>query len=158
MLVRGDAFLVLDFALHIVDRIAGLDLQGDRLSGERLHEDLHASTETEDKVEGGLLLDIVIREGPAILELLAGEDEALLIRRDALLILDLALDVVNGVAGLDLESDGLASEGLEARAMVSDQKWRTDGRRRGHTFTKICMVVDKRYEVGKCFVVVVVGV
>jgi hypothetical protein len=34
-------------------------------------------------VEGGLLLDVVVREGAAILELLAREDQALLVRGDA---------------------------------------------------------------------------
>jgi hypothetical protein len=53
-------------------------------------------------VEGGLLLDVVVREGTAVLELLAGEDQALLVRRDTLLVLDLALDVVDSVGGLDL--------------------------------------------------------
>ena len=32
---------------------------------------------------------LVVREGAAVLELLAGKDEALLIRRDALLVLNL---------------------------------------------------------------------
>ena len=45
--------------------------------------------------------------------LLAGEDEALLIGRDALLVLDLGLDVVDGVGGLDVEGDGLARQGLD---------------------------------------------
>ena len=36
-----------------------------------------------------LLLDVVVRERAAILELLAREDEPLLVRRDALLVLDL---------------------------------------------------------------------
>jgi hypothetical protein len=39
-------------------------------------------------VESRLLLDVVVRKGAAVLELLAGEDEALLIRGDALLVLD----------------------------------------------------------------------
>ena len=52
-------------------------------------------------MEGRLLLDIVIREGPAVFKLLAGEDETLLVRRNTLLVLDLTLDVVNGVNGLD---------------------------------------------------------
>ena len=34
-------------------------------------------------MEGGLLLDVVVRESAALLELLAGEDEALLVRGDA---------------------------------------------------------------------------
>jgi hypothetical protein len=58
-------------------------------------------------VERGLLLDVVVGQGAAILQLLAGEDEALLVRRDAFLVLDLGLDIVDGVAALDLERDGL---------------------------------------------------
>ena len=48
-------------------------------------------------MEGGLLLDVVIGKGTAILKLLACEDQALLVRRNAFLILDLALDVVDGI-------------------------------------------------------------
>jgi len=56
-------------------------------------------------VEGRLLLDIVVRKGPTVLKLLAGEDETLLIRGDALLVLDLAFNIINRVAGLDFEGD-----------------------------------------------------
>ena len=59
------------------------------------------------------LLDIIIAQGAPILKLLAREDQPLLVRRDALLILDLGLDVVDRVAGLDFEGDGLAREGLD---------------------------------------------
>ena len=62
-----------------------------------LHEDLHTSTETEDKVQSGLLLDIVIRKSPAVFELFSSEDQTLLIGGDAFLVLDLGLDIVNGV-------------------------------------------------------------
>ena len=58
------------------------------------------------------LLDVVVAEGAAILELLAGEDETLLVWGNALLVLDLALHIVDGVRGLDLEGDGLARQGL----------------------------------------------
>ena len=50
---------------------------------------------------------------PAILELIASEDQSLLIRRNALLVLDLSLDVLDRVRGLHLEGDGLASQGLD---------------------------------------------
>ena len=40
LLVGRDALLVLDLGLHVVDRVRGLDLEGDGLAGERLHEDL----------------------------------------------------------------------------------------------------------------------
>ena len=61
-------------------------------------------------MEGALLLDVIVRQGAAILELLASKDQALLVRGNAFLILDLALDVIDGIRGLDLESDGLASD------------------------------------------------
>jgi hypothetical protein len=72
--------------------------------------DLHTTTQAEHKMEGRLLLDVVIGESTAILQLLAGEDKTLLVRRDSLLILDLRLNVVDGIAGLDLKSDGLAGD------------------------------------------------
>lgn len=61
-------------------------------------------------MQGRLLLDIVIREGTAILKLLASKDQALLVRRNALLVLDLGLDIVDGVAGLHLKGDSLAGD------------------------------------------------
>ena len=64
-------------------------------------------------MKGGLLLDVVVGEGPAVLKLLASEDQPLLVRGDALLVLDLGLDVLDGVGGLDLKGDGLASQGLD---------------------------------------------
>jgi hypothetical protein len=64
-------------------------------------------------VKGGFLLDVVVGQGPAVLQLLTSEDQALLIGRDTFLILDLRLDVIDGVAGLDLQGDGLASQGLD---------------------------------------------
>ena len=63
-------------------------------------------------MQSGLLLDVVVRESASILELLAGEDKALLVRGDALLVLDLRLHIVDSVRALDLESDGLARQGL----------------------------------------------
>ena len=58
-------------------------------------------------MECRLLLNVVIGQGAAILELLAGKDQALLVRRNAFLILDLALDIVDGIGGLYLEGDRL---------------------------------------------------
>jgi len=113
LLVRGDALLVLDLALHHVDGVRGLHLEGDGLAGQSLDEDLHTTTEAEHQVERRLLLDVVVRKSAAVLELLAREDKALLVRGDALLILDLALDHVDGVGALHLEGDGLARQRLD---------------------------------------------
>ena len=57
-------------------------------------------------------MDVVVGKGAAILELLSGKDKTLLIRGNSFLVLDLGLDVVNGVAWLDIKSDGLTSKGL----------------------------------------------
>jgi hypothetical protein len=73
---------------------------------------LLTTAETEHQVEGGLLLDVVVSKCASILELLASKDKPLLVRGDALLVLDLGLDVVNGVRRLHLKGDGLAGEGL----------------------------------------------
>jgi hypothetical protein len=46
-------------------------LRTGRLASEGLHEDLHTTTQAELQVNGGLLLDVVVRKGTAILNLLA---------------------------------------------------------------------------------------
>jgi hypothetical protein len=81
-------------------------------------------------MKGALLLDVVIRKGSPILELLPGEDETLLVGRNPgwersaadclgtkckdipLLILYLCLNVVDSIRGLDLEGDSLSGESL----------------------------------------------
>jgi hypothetical protein len=61
-------------------------------------------------MQGRFLLDVVVGQGATILKLLAGEDQALLVWGNALLVLDLALDIVDSVRGLNFERDGLASD------------------------------------------------
>ena len=63
-------------------------------------------------MKGGLLLDVVVREGTSVLQLLASEDQTLLVRGDSLLILDLGLDALDSIRALDLQGDGLTSQGL----------------------------------------------
>ena len=128
-----------------------------------LDKNLHAATQAEHQVERRLLLDVVVGQGAAVLKLLAGEDQALLVRRDAaaakldyltkkccknsrgaettrkaasgeadnsraeivarspLLVLDLRLHVLDGVAGLDLERNRLAGQGLQTTALVTER-------------------------------------
>ena len=113
LLVGRNTFLVLDLGLDVIDSVRGLDLESDGLARESLDEDLHSSTKTKDEMESALLLDVVIGKGSSVLKLLSGEDQALLIRGDTLLILDLGLDVVNGIRRLDLEGDSLSSQRLD---------------------------------------------
>jgi len=58
-------------------------------------------------------LDVVVRKSTAIFQLLAGEDQPLLVWRNAFLVLNFGLDILNGVRGLNLKSDGFASQGLD---------------------------------------------
>merc|ERR1711931_548769 len=64
-------------------------------------------------MQSRLLLDVVVGQSAAILELLASEDQPLLIWRNSFLVLNLGLDIFNGVGGLNLEGDGLASQGFD---------------------------------------------
>jgi len=134
----GTAFLCWAFASQSLDLAISIDLvvlehrqlgllalMLDLLGGgvDLLLALLGATTETEDQVEGGLLLDVVVGQGAAIFELLAGEDQALLVGWDSLLVLDLGLDIVNGVTGLDLEGDGLSGECLYKDLHVDGCRW-----------------------------------
>ena len=112
LLIWRNTFLVLDLGLDVLDGVGWLDIEGDGLTSESLDEDLHSTSESEDEMESGLLLDVVVAEGSAVLELLTSEDESLLIWRDTLLVLDLGLNVLDGVSWLNIKGDGLTSEGL----------------------------------------------
>ena len=64
-------------------------------------------------MESGLLLDVVVRESSAVFKLLSSEDETLLIWRDTFFILDLSLDIFNGVCWLNFKGDGFTGEGFD---------------------------------------------
>ena len=57
----------------------------------------HPPSQMEKKVQSRLLLDAVVREGAIALELLAREDESLLVGWDALPCLDLPLEMLHTV-------------------------------------------------------------
>lgn len=69
--------------------------------------------ETKHQMQSTLLLNVVIAQGASILQLLTRKDETLLIRRNALLVLDFGLDIVDSVGRLDVEGDGFAGEGFD---------------------------------------------
>merc|ERR1712193_81423 len=102
LLIGWNSFLVLDFGLDIVNRVAGLDVESNRLAGQGFDEDLHATTQAQNKMECGFFLNVVIGECTSILKLFACEDQALLIWWNSFLVLDFGLDIVNH-AGLDVE-------------------------------------------------------
>ena len=66
-----------------------------------VHKDLEkglcSAMETEDQVEGGLFLDVVVVQSAPILQLLSSGDKSLLVGGDAFLILDLGPRVIDGI-------------------------------------------------------------
>ena len=96
-----DKLLSTDFLVAIVG-----------LSQETLGRFDGTTTETKDQVKGGFLLNVVIGQGAAILQLLPSKNKTLLVGRNALLVLNLGFDIINGVGGLHLEGDCLARQCL----------------------------------------------
>ncbi len=75
-------------------------------------------------MKGRLLLDVVIGKSSTVLELFTSEDQPLLVRWDTLLVLDLGLDIVDGVGRLNLEGDGLTGEAKNRRKRQDERQWR----------------------------------
>ena len=90
-------------------------------------------------MKGRFLLNVVITQGTTVFELFTGENETLLIRRDTFLILDLLLDIVNGVRAVFINDELplLYSLFLCRRIYLSTSKVMVLPVR---VFTKICMV------------------
>merc|ERR1719188_1013838 len=121
LLVWGNSFLILDLGLDILDGVRGFNLQGDGLASQGLDEDLHTSSQSENQMQGTLLLDVVIRESSSVFQLLSSKDQSLLIWGNSFLVLDLGLDILDGVRRLDLKGDGFASQGLDENLHTSSQ-------------------------------------
>jgi len=110
LLIWWNTFLILDFSFDILNGVCWFNIKGDGFTSEGLDEDLHTSSKSEDQVESGLFLDVVIGEGSAVFELLTSKDESLLIWWDSFLVLDLSLNVFNGVCWLDIKGDCFSCE------------------------------------------------
>merc|ERR1711970_881532 len=121
LLIWRNTFLVLDLCLDILNSITRLHLQSDGLASQGLDKDLHTSSQSQDKMKGRLLLDVVVRQSSSIFQLLSSKDQSLLIWRNTFLVLDLCLNILNGITRLYLQSDGLASQGLDKDLHTSSQ-------------------------------------
>ena len=62
LLVWGNAFFILNLGLHIFNSVWGLHFQSDGFACQGLHRDLHATSQTQNKMEGGLSLGVVVRQ------------------------------------------------------------------------------------------------
>ena len=114
LLVWGDALLVLDLGFDVPNGARNPDFERDGLASEDLDKDLHTTIQSKHQVKGRPVLDVAVPQSTTFLvELLASKDQALLVWGDALLVLDLGLDIFNGVRSFDYESEGLACEGVD---------------------------------------------
>ena len=86
-----------------------------------------SSSQSQDQVKGRFLLDVVIAESAAIFQLLSGKNQSLLVWGDSLLVLDLGLDVIDGVGWFDIESDGLTGKSLDKNLSKRIQTSREKG-------------------------------
>jgi len=142
LLVRRDAFLVLDLGLHVFDGVRRFHFQRDGLAGQGLDENLHSSAQAQDQMQRAFLLDVVIGQCATIFQLFTyrkmdkefmlidgkakrrkctGKNQALLVRRDALFILDLRLHVLDRVRRFHFQRDGLAGQGLHKNLHATSQ-------------------------------------
>merc|ERR1719481_1524851 len=55
----------------------------------------HPTPQPQHKVQGGLLLYVVVRQCSAILQLLPSKDETLLVRRNSFLVLNFSFHILN---------------------------------------------------------------
>lgn len=73
---------------------------------------LATTSQSQHQVQSRFLLNIVIGQRSAVFQLLSGKNQTLLIRGNALLVLDLRLNVFDGVGWLHVQRDCLTREGL----------------------------------------------
>jgi hypothetical protein len=113
LLIWWDTFFVLDLCLDVFDGVCWFNIKSDGFSSKGFDEDLHTTSKSEDEMEGRFLLDVVVGESSSILKLLSSEDESLLIWRNTFFVLDLGLDVLDGVCWFNIKSDGFTGKGLD---------------------------------------------
>ena len=85
-------------------------VEGERAADFLDNINLYASSQSQYQVERRLLLNVVVGQRPAVFQLFACEYQALLIGWNALFLLYLLLDVLDGVVRLHLECDSLSSQ------------------------------------------------
>jgi len=74
---------------------------------------LRTSSQTQDKMQRRLFLDIIVAQSSTILQLFPSKDETLLIRRYPFLILNFGFHIIDGVGRLYFKSNRLPGQGLD---------------------------------------------
>ncbi len=104
----------MDFGFEGFNSIGLINIDGHCFTREGLDEDLHSSTsEPEDHIHAGSVLDVVIGHGSSVFELLSSEDESLLLCRDTFPIEELGFDAFNCFVFFDVHGDDFSCEGFD---------------------------------------------
>mmetsp|Transcript_12773 Transcript_12773/g.15377 ORF Transcript_12773/g.15377 Transcript_12773/m.15377 type:complete len:207 (+) Transcript_12773:137-757(+) len=72
-----------------------------------------STTQTQNKMQGRFLLNIVVAQGTSIFKLFSGKDKTLLIRGDAFLVLNLRFDIIDRVRRFDIERNGFTRKSFD---------------------------------------------
>ena len=99
----------------LLDLVGKLREVGPRVSGAHnchvptpFGEDVYATSRSGDKMQGGILLYVVVHKGSTILLLLSSKDQTLLVKGGTFLVRDLGLDIVNSVQAYDSQCISLS--------------------------------------------------
>jgi hypothetical protein len=84
---------------------------------------LDVEGDTNEELQAGLLLDVVVSERPAVLQLFTSADEALELLWDALFVVHLLLYGLHCVAALHLEGNRAPREGLDEDLHFRTEVW-----------------------------------
>jgi len=88
---------------------------------DRFQKDLHTSSQTQHQMQGTFLLNAIICQGTAIFQLFPSKDQSLLVWWNAFLVLDLFLHLVDGIARLHFQSNGLPSQSFHEDLHTTSQ-------------------------------------
>ena len=86
---------------------------------------------SQHSLKSGLLLNVVVRQSTSILQLLAGQDQSLLIGKNSFLILNLGLYISYCIQGFNHERDNLPYKGFHENLHLGGGST-ADGRSESH--------------------------
>ena len=108
LLIWWDTFFILDLGFDVFNGVRWFNIKSDGFTSEGLNEDLHSTSESEDKMKGWFLLDVVVSKGSSVFKLFSSEDESLLIWWNSFFVLDFGFDILNRVWWFDIKGDCLS--------------------------------------------------
>uniref|UniRef100_A0A1L8E847 Putative ubiquitin/40s ribosomal protein s27a fusion n=1 Tax=Haematobia irritans TaxID=7368 RepID=A0A1L8E847_HAEIR len=103
LLIWRNTFLVLNLSLNVFNSIGWFDLQCNGFTSQSFNENLHTTTKTQDQMKGRFLLDIVVGQSTTIFQLFTGKDQTLLVWGNTFLVLNLSLNILNGIRRFNLQ-------------------------------------------------------